>query len=397
MPSHSRRRFLAAVGAASTVLTGCLSGGDATPSGDLGTVDGSWRMAGRNGGHTRRVPDGPADPETVWLTELDGARATGTPAVVRGDMYVPVDAASDSSRYRHRIHALEAATGEERWQVPLRANPNGPPAVRGNHVVVTARRSVERGRVVCFDSRYGDEHWLYDVDARLTAPPTIAGAVAYVPDSDGWVHALSVFDGAVRWSRRLGDDDDHAPSFSEAVAVHDGVLYVGSSSGRTGVTALDAATGAVRWQLSTAPVMGGPVVHGDRVVVRTRHAVVAFDLDGTHRWSFGVADGDVLPVAVDDQHVYVATRDRLSPRISAVDRRGETVWTYESAEQRVGTPTVVGDSVVVRGRDSLVGLSRDTGEERWTRSPDGTGRAVVTPNAMLLSGYGGRVVALGDG
>lgn len=395
MPSHSRRRFLAAVGAASATLSGCLFGGESPPSGDLGRVDGAWSMVGQGPGQARRVDAGPTDPETVWLTELDGARATGTPAVVRGDLYVPVDAVSDDSHFRHRIHTLTAETGEERWQVPLRAAPNSPPAVRGDHVVVTARRSVERGRILCFDSRYGAEDWLYDVGARLTAPPTVADGTAYVPDWDGRVHALSVSDGGVRWSRRVGDGD-HAPTFSEPVAVRDGVLYVGSRAGTTGLTALDADTGEERWHRSTAAVMAGPVVHGGRVVARTRHAVLAFDLDGTRRWSFDVADGDVLPMAVDDQHVYVPTTDRLSPRLSAIDRRGETAWTYEPSERRVGTPTVAGDSVVVRGRDSLVGVSRDAGEERWTATPEGVGAAVVTPGATFLSGDGGRLLALGD-
>ncbi|WP_257299924.1 PQQ-binding-like beta-propeller repeat protein [Haloarchaeobius sp. FL176] len=392
MPSPSRRRFLAGLGAASVGLSGCLSGGSSPPSGDLGEVDGAWSMAGRDQGHSRRVADGPADPETVWLTQLDGARAARTPAAVDDVLYVPVDAVSERSHHRHRIHALVAATGEERWQVPLRAAPNGPPAVYGDRVVVTARRSTHRGRVVCFEERYGREDWLYDVDARLTASPTVAGGVVYVPDWNGKVHALSVADGSVRWSRRVGDDD-HAPTFTEPVAVADGVLYVGSRAGTTGVTALDADTGEQLWHESTPAVTAGPVVHGEHVFARTDGLVVSFGLDGTRRWAVSVPDTGVGPVAVDDRHLYVRGRERLD----AIDRAGEQVWTHAPSDGRPGVPTVVGDSVVLRGRDSLVGLSRDAGEERWTRSPDGTGRAVVTPNAIFLSGYGGRVLALGDG
>lgn len=348
-------------------------------------------MVGRDPGHTRRVADGPEDPETVWVTALDGARATGTPAVVRGDLYVPVDAVTDRSRYRYRLHTLATATGEERWQVPLRSAPNGPPAVRGDRVVVTAQRAPERGRVVCFHGRYGDEDWLFDVDARLTAPPTIDGAVAYVPDWAGRVHALSLFDGSVRWSRRIGPAD-HSRTFAEPVAVGDGVLYAGSLSETPGVVALDADTGEERWHERTAPVTAGPVVHGGRVVVQTHQLVIAFDPDGTRRWSFNLLDPGVRTLAVDDQHVYATARERLF----AIDRRGETAWTYEPADGRVGAPTVVGDSVVVRGRDSLVGLARDSGEERWTATPEGVGGAVVTPGAMFLAGHMGRVLALGD-
>lgn len=390
MPSTSRRRFLAAVGTASVALSGCLSAGP--PSGDLGNVDGSWSMAGRNVGHARRVDDGPADPETVWLSALDGARAVGPLAAVADRLYVPVDAVTDGSRYRHRLHVLTAATGEERWQVPLRAEPNGPPAVWGDDVVVTARRGPERGRIVCFQDRYGDEQWLVDVDDRLTAPPTVDGAVVYVPDWGGRVHALSVVDGSVHWSRRIGPDD-HPPTFAEPVAVGDDVLYVGSLSGTTGVTALDADTGDERWHVSTRAVTAGPVLHADRIVVRTHQLVAAFDLDGTRRWSFNVLDPWTQTLAVDDRHVYVPTDERLY----AIDRNGEEAWTYEPADGTVGTPTAVGDTVVLRGQGSLVGLSRSTGEERWTASPDGGGRAVVTPSATFLAGDGGHVLGLGDG
>lgn len=390
MPSLTRRQFLRTSGVASLGLAGCLS--PAQSAGQLDQVDGTWPMVGRDSAHTRSVDGGPTEPEPVWTTELPDARAASHLALDDGRLYAPVDAVSETARNRYRVHALSAATGAERWQVPLRAEPNAPPAVYGDRIVVTARPGLERGRIVGFEKRYGGEAWLVEVDARLTAPPTVSAGVVYVPDWRGRVHALSVTDGSVLWSRSVAADGD-GRTFTEPVAVHDGTLYLGSHSGRTGLLAVDTGTGEDRWSVSTAAVTGGPVVVDDLVLVRSHQQVLAVGTDGTRRWSANVLEADARPMAVDDRHVYVPAGDTLH----AIDREGRRAWRYEPSEGRVGTPTVAGEQVVLRGEDRLVGLSRTSGERRWTVEADGGGRAVVTSGAAFLPGNDGRVLALGDG
>lgn len=387
MPT-TRRRMLAMLGAASTALAGCLSGGSSTPN--LGDVTGTWPMVGRDSGHTRAVAAGPTDPSTAWTTTLDGVRSVGAPALVGGALYVPVDAVSERARHRYRIHALAAATGDERWQVPLRAEPNGPPAVRGDRVVVTGRPSTDRGRVVGFETRYGGEEWLYDVDARITAPPTIRLGTAYVPDWRGRVHALSVGDGSVLWTRRIGADES-GRQFPEPVAVRDRTLYLGSQAGDTGVLALDAGTGAVRWRRDTPGVTGGPIVDDDSVVVRAGESIVGFALDGTRQFTVTLPEPGSGPMAIDDGTVYAPAGDALY----AIDRDGTEAWRYENDGQ-VGPPVVVGDAVVVRGEGELTGLSRGTGDVAWATEVAGTGSIVVTRRGIFASGENGTVVALGE-
>jgi len=236
-------------------------------------------MVGRNAGHTRRVAAGPTNPETVWTSELDQVRGAGTPAVSNGQLYVPVDAISDTARHRYRIHALSAATGDERWQVPLRSEPNAPPAVSGDHIVVTAQRALEQGRIVCFQTRYGNEDWLVDIDAKLTAAPTIASGIVYVPDWRGRVHALSISDGSVRWSQHV-DADSGGRTFTEPAAVLDETLYLGAQSGKTGVVALDATTGDTVEKKSTQAVTGGPVVHQRALSYRVINSLLPSTLMG---------------------------------------------------------------------------------------------------------------------
>lgn len=388
MPSLTRRRALSLLGTASVGLSGCLARN--LPSGDLGRVDGTWPVDGGNPGRTRSIDEGPTDPERVWAVELDGVRSTGTPSVADGRVYVPVDAVSDRARQRYRLYALEAATGETRWLTPLRWGPNGLPVIRGDRIIVSAKRGTERGRLVAFDERYGEEAWLYDVDARVTAPPAIDGGTVYLADADGRVHALSIGDGRVRWSRAVGQEHR---SFVHPIAIHDDTLYLGSWTGRTGLIAVDAATGKERWSRSTDGVTAGPVVDDGLVVVQAGTLLWAFDTDGSERWAFTVPDEDrpFAQLAMDDRHVYVPRGDT----IYAVDRDEESLaWSYERSASG-GSPTVVGDEVLVADGDELIALVRADGTTRWSVETEGGEQVVATPDAIVLSGSGGRVTALG--
>ena len=391
MPSSTRREFLAA-SAVSVGLAGCLSGG--LPDGEFERIDGQWQMDGRDAAHTRRVDEGPTDPSTVWGREMEGVRATGTPAVASGRLYVPTNAATPESRSFHRLYSLDATTGDTYWWIPLRIDLVGTPAVSGDRIVVSGKRSLERGRVVCFESRYGEEEWLVDIDARLTAAPTIDDGVVYVPDWNGRIHALSVTDGSELWGRRIEDNTERgSATFTTRVAVDGDTMYVGSNSGRTGIVALDADDGEEQWRVSTNPVTEGPVVYDDLVVVQSYGLVVAYGTDGERRWGFNLVDGGYHSMAVDDDHVYAAARETLY----AITHEGERSWIYTPDEQsRVGGPTVAGDSLLLRGDDRLTALSAATGEERWSKTVNGRGEAVVTPDAVFLDGDGGELLALGD-
>jgi outer membrane protein assembly factor BamB len=348
-------------------------------------------MAGRDAGHSRRVGSGPSEPTTTWATDLEGARAASTPSLADGRLFVPADAVTDRARYRRRIHALDAATGEERWQVPVRGRLNPSPAVVGDTVVVTARRWTREGRILGFRTRFGREEWLYDVDARLTAPPTVDATVVYVPDWAGRVHAIDAGTGTARWTRKIEGEGDEM-SFTTPAALDEGGerAFVASTSGPTGVVALDADDGTVRWRRSTPPVIAGPVVSGGLVAVRHRRSVTAYGTDGSRRWGFAVPDRRPRSLAVDDRRVYVAAGERLF----AIGRDGEEGWTHVPEESPVGTPTVVGDRLFLRGRDRLAVLDAADGEQLWSGSIPGGGEAVVLPGAAFIMGEGSRVLGL---
>lgn len=388
MPSTTRRRLLAALGG-TAALSGCLT--LESNSNELGPVDGEWRMDGRDAGHTRRVDDGPTEPATAWRTEFDDVRVAGTPSLADEDLYVPADAVTETTRSRYRLYALSARDGGVRWQVPLRVEPNGAPAVSADRIVVGAKRSVKGGRLVCFHPRYGEEQWLYDVGSRLTAPPTVAEGVVYVGDWSGRVHAIGTLGGRVRWSRRI-DAGAGGRSFATAGAVRDGTLYLGSQSGNTGLVALDADSGSERWRVTTGAVTGGPVAADDLVVVRSHSTVRAFDTSGEQRWTVTVPEPDPQAIAVGDERVFIPAGSRLY----AIDQDGAEAWRHQVDDGRVGTPTVAGDAVVFRdGEGGLTARAVTDGSERWTVTTEADGQPVVTAEALFQASRHG-VVGRGE-
>ncbi len=102
----------------------------------------------------------------------------------------------------------------------------------------------------------------------------------------------------------------------------------------------------------------------DAVSDRARHRYRLHALEagpGEERWTFNVpGDRFESPIALDDQYVYVPTRDTLY----AITRDGEKAWSAELADDGAGPPTI-------------------------------SGEVITLPETIVMSGSGGRVTALG--
>ncbi len=142
---------------------------------------------------------------------------------------------------------------------------------------------------------------------------------AYVGDQAATVYALDALTGVVRWRTRV--DDFAGAVVTGAPTLAGGVLYVGTSSSEEGravdpryeccrfrgaLTALDAATGAVRWRSYTIPDEPKPTGRNSQ---------------GTQLWGpSGAAVWSSPTVDVDRGRVYITTGDAYSdPAASTSD------------------------------------------------------------------------------
>ncbi|MFC7045515.1 PQQ-binding-like beta-propeller repeat protein [Halobacteriaceae archaeon GCM10025711] len=187
---------------------------------------------------------------------------------------VPTDDGSEVVSVLYpRLRALDAATGETRWETELDFVPRTV-AVDDGTVFSCGPESYHRffpddGRkdysTVQATAVDGEHRWSAGVDAEIRSAPAIADETVIVGTEAGDgedAEALLAFDAATgqRLWQYTGTGSRTAPS------VGDGVVYSGSDAGF--VDAVSLADGALLWRFETVGgVYGPPSVSGGRVYV----------------------------------------------------------------------------------------------------------------------------------
>ncbi|MDS0284499.1 PQQ-binding-like beta-propeller repeat protein [Haloarcula onubensis] len=209
------------------------------------------------------------------------------------------------------------------------------------------------------------EQWSYQTGDSVASSPAVVDGIVYIGSNDGYVYALSAYDGTERWSFQTGDWVRSSP------AVVDGTVYVGSFGGS--VYAFSAEDGTEQWSFQTdAPIeYSSPAVVDSTVYVGGRggtlYALSADD--GTEQWSFRTGDRVGSSPAVVDGTVYIGSSDSNVYALSAED--GTELWSFRTGDQVRSSPTVVNGTVYVGSDDhSVYALSADDGTEQWSFQTD---------------------------
>ena len=294
--------LIAASAAAILLLTGCVR--PSTPQGWSGGVVVENRLyIGSQDRDVRAL-----DTETgaaAWRFDLRGEvesnRAVyGTPAVEDGVVYV--------GSYDGYLYALNIDTGQDAWEVRVGDGSPivGGPAVGEGLVVIGS----SDGTLYAYDAETGSFLWRFDTDNSIWASPAIADGKVYFGSMDRTVYAIDAETGKEIWKFPTGGAVTAAPlvmdgrvyigSFSSVFYAIDaetgkeiwqfpgannwywsravangGMVFVASMDGR--LYALDAGSGQLVWTIQTeAPIIGAPVLIGDRVAVASTNGVVQF-------------------------------------------------------------------------------------------------------------------------
>jgi outer membrane protein assembly factor BamB len=233
------------------------------------------------------------------------------------------------------------------WTAPAPQAPQGvlmrflpTPAVAAHGVVLFGASD---GSLVCCAADTGAERWRVPCGGRLFAPPTIAAGRVYVGGGDGAVSCLALHDGSLVWrfdaapANRLMRWYGHPVStwpLAGGVTVQDQTVYAVAGyhdGGGLHTYALDAVTGAVRWENHDAGrsrgTQPGTGSYGLTAVGAGR---LWLSSAGLHPTSFALADGTVRTVP---------SSEDITPFTHRI-RRGADVGT-------------IGDAWVLRGGDRL--------------------------------------------
>ncbi|WP_037310045.1 PQQ-like beta-propeller repeat protein [Ruegeria halocynthiae] len=235
---------------------------------------------------------------------------------------------------------------------------------------------------------------------RITAEPVVAGGLIYTLDSGATVSAVTA-QGQVAWSMSLvPPNDGDSDATGGGMAYDNGVLYVSSGYGR--LTALNAKTGALKWQKrlnatgSGAPLVNGGLLYlvaGDETgwTVNTKDGRVAWQIQGTP--SVGNVLGAPAPVIASDLSVFAFG----SGDIAATFRRGGIRrWNASVAGGRrgraaaqivdvTGGPMVAGDTIYIGNHSGrTVAFDSGSGERKWTADEGAVDTVWPAGNSVFL-------------
>ena len=297
-----------------------------------------------------------SDPDAAAIVALD--RETGEPRwarplesawspAVAGPLLLVVT--SDA------VHALEAATGNERWRAALPGPPSAAPRVSAGQVLV----AVEPDALLAFRLADGTASWQQSLQhAAGPVSLVVEGDAAFLSLPGSRVVRVSGMDGRVVWSRVL------AGTLAAPGLARDRVL-VGSDDNT--LYALDARTGGVRWAYRTGgDVIGTAALEDTVFAVSLDNVLRALNRgNGNQKWKRALTTRPPAPPEAFGGLVVVYG---LSPAIAAfAGRDGTPNGMYDAPSELVG-PALIDRSlppfrvslVAVTGDGRVVGL-RPTG------------------------------------
>jgi outer membrane protein assembly factor BamB len=267
----------------------------------------------------------------LWTRDIE---SMWPPVVVADVLYV---IASDE------IHALEAATGAEKWRVafdavvsaPLAAAIASPEPGAGSRSVALLIATFDKGRVAAYAIDDGRMVWTRALGGTSRFVPAIDGERAVFAIDDSRAVALRLADGRVEWEQKL-DGMLNQPSFERDR------IFIGSNTNL--LFAHDNETGRIAW-----------------------------------RWKTG---GDVIGTAADGKGgAYYASLDNV---VRAVNRgNGNQRWIKEIPTRPALPPQVLGDGVKY---EQIVVLTGATSEIDAFAAKNGAASGMYMPPSDLQGG-----------
>lgn len=301
--------------------------------------------------------------EHVWTVGLDAWKeGTGIRDVYAVDDLLLVEDA------RHRVTALDRATGVARWVVQLNGALAETPGIAARHVTLATR-----SRITVVDEESGARIFDRLLSTETAAAPVAGEYLVYEPSLfESTLFTRRLDDGQLAWRYRIQSDFYgqalYVPEVEESVLVvpcTDGVL-------RAIPATLDMPEG-LRWSLDIGQPVGLLVQRGTLVFVASqRRSLLAIDTaSGAIKWKAGV-DARPLsgPILVEDLALVGTSEGLVAVNVAT----GLKAWTTEDAE------------IPLAGVPGLVICRRPSGRILGRRTADGSPLEVPVGPRVLSSG-----------
>jgi outer membrane protein assembly factor BamB len=299
-----------------------------------------------SGQQPRRAPPDPLPilpVEQAWLVVMDMPTSAGG-AMDDRHVYVPLQ--------NGELLALARETGQTIWTRPLQTAL--PPLAHEGVVYVATPEELH-----ALDAATGDTRWQVTLEQPIAVPLTVDTGWLIAVAANGVTTAYRAADGEALWEQQMG-----ARPRSGAVFGEGDWLYMTLADGRVG--ALKLLNGEVAWETRLPGALSPPCASGGRVFVGSDdnffYALEAARGRLAWKWRSG---GDVIGAAAHDDVVFIASLDNI---IRAVNRgNGNQRWRKDTGSRPVIPPLAFADIAIVIGiSNTLTAFSAKAGQQVGT-------------------------------
>lgn len=249
-----------------------------------------------------------------------------------------------------RFFALDAVDGRVRWSQPLGSVASRP--VMGPDRLFVGTND---GELLAVSLDHGDVMWRYPTRGPILGTPRLVGDTVVFSNEADQVYALDARTGAFRWQYKGETPEEYILRGHAGVAVDGDLVFTGFASGQ--MVALRLGNGSVAWLTTLkgdddrfVDVDATPVVVGDTVFVSSSSGGVwALDkTTGLVRWRLplegataSAGQGATGGLTSDGERLYVAAAEL---GVYALDLDGNILWRQGTrGGGEPGPPVVVGD------------------------------------------------------
>jgi hypothetical protein len=364
------------------------------PTADWGGVTGEWVTYQRDTSHTGYVP-ATLDPATfalAWEVTLASGVPLNPVTVGDGKVFVSTTAYFGVQQ----LHALSASSGARLWLHDFGGiHSVHPPAYAGGTVYVTTGGH-EDSFLWAFDAATGAQRFLAPYGnqwSRWYAPVVLGGTVYMAGGYYGGMYAFNAADGAERWFVPLNQYDEFTP------AVRNGRVYAYTGSYDPKVTATDAATGSViyeipdpgfewqGWSMNLAPVLGA----SDNLLATQGGRLLSFDLQN-RAIGWQVSGGYAGQVTLAEGVVYAFKGPGIEARRES---DGSLLWAWSRPDNshRV-IPTIATKNLLfISGDNTTYAVDLGARLQGWSY-PAGGHLALSSDGLLLIAQPTGKLTAI---
>jgi pyrimidine-specific ribonucleoside hydrolase len=292
-------------------------------------------------------------------------------------------------------YALDRHSGEETWSLAFEryATSYVPIEDSVGYIATTANR------LHAVELATGDEKWSYAPDAGIGAP-VVKGDLIYVWVGNGELHALDKTSGLKLWEYKTQTEFDADLQYDPGIEFAEGNVYFAGLSRR--LAALNAETGEVNWVADTNErlLLDPSIVQNNVCVINPDGQLIAFDLEtGKEEWRLDYDLHESGRLIVDEKAGVVMVVASANTLVAVDAQNGKEKWQFTadaSIQLHFDNNGLLIDGLLFvrssdwqRGGGTLYALNTETGEVVWE---------VPSPSASIGGlAYGEGLLAYGTG